>query len=325
MLHYLLRKKSVKREVFYKNNAVNILENAKVKKLAVFIEQICKTEGKYIEKLSISPDNAIKSILNQYSEFKPSIQACLKDRKNYVNEIIRFSQNQDAIKDNVSLIWFKKFLKYILECTKHGLHMAQSFMNKILGINLTEGSGKGFLKNYKPEVTIGGAVIAGTGICLGIVSAVVLLGIGLWLYSTGKIVRKLSSKPSILEKIKEKGIKWFGREEDDLPDDLLPPDLDVPNVTMSFNINTSESMIQFAKDSVKLKLFQVVLKVFFLFCLKSILSLYMCDAAAFMLTVLFALFTPGMNLITFLLLWMFIGCCSIYKYVTYNRTIVEET
>ena len=323
MLHYLLRKKSVKREVFYKNNAVNILENAKVKKLAVFIEQICKTEGKYIEKLSISPDNAIKSILNQYSEFKPSIQACLKDRKNYVNEIIRFSQNQDAIKDNVSLIWFKKFLKYILECTKHGLHMAQSFMNNILGINLTEGSGKGFLKDYKPEVTIGGAVIAGTGICLGIVSAVVLLGIGLWLYSTGKIVRKLSSKPSILEKIKEKGIKWFGREEDDLPDDLLPPDLDVPNVTMSFNINTSESLLQYAKDRTKYKLLQVCFKGICIFCLKSVLSLYMSSNMAWGISIFIAIFTPGMNLITFILIWIFIGCCSAYKSLVYNRQVAE--
>ena len=214
-----VKKKICKDVRFFTTNAVNILDNAKVKKLAVLIEQICKTEGRYIDKIAVSPDQAIKSILNQYSEFRPSVEACFKDRKNYVNEIIRFSQNTESIKDNVSLAWFKKFLKYILECVKHGLHLAKSFLNKVLGINLTEDS-KGFLKGYKPAVTVGAAILGGTGICLGIVSAVVLIGISLWLYATGKTIRKLSSNPSILEKLKTKGIKWFGREKDDLPDDL---------------------------------------------------------------------------------------------------------
>ena len=319
-----VKKKICKDVRSFTTNAVNILDNAKVKKLAVLIEQICKTEGRYIDKIAVSPDQAIKSILNQYSEFRPSVEACLKDRKNYVNEIIRFSQNNEAIKDNVSLAWFKKFLKYILECVKHGLHLAKSFLNKILGINLTEASSKDFLKNYKPAVTIGSAILCGTGLCLGIVSAVVLLGISLWLFATGKIIKKLSSKPSILEKLKQKGTKWFGREEDDLPDDLAPPDLDVPNVTMSFNVNTSESLLQYAKDKTKYKLLQVCIKCLCIFCLKSVLALYMSSDLAWGVAMFIAIFTPGMNLITYLLIWVFIGCCSAYKLLTYDSIKINE-
>lgn len=317
-----VKKKICKDVRFFTTNAVNILDNTKVKKLAVLIEQICKTEGRYIDKIAISPDQAIKSVLNQYSEFRPSVEACFKDRKNYVNEILRFSQNTESIKDNVSLAWFKKFLKYILECVKHGLHLAKSFLNKVLGIRLTEA--KGFLSDYKPVVTVGGALLVGTGICLGIVSAVVLLGIGLWLYATGKIVKKLSSKPSILEKIRRKGTKWFGKEEDDLPEDLTPPDLDVPNVTMSFNVNTSESLLQYAKDRTKYKLLQVCFKGICIFCLKSILSLYMSSNMAWGASIIIALFTPGMNLITFIMMWIFIGCCSAYKLLVYGKVDNNE-
>ena len=319
-----VKKKICKDVRFFTTNAVNILDNTKVKKLAVLIEQICKTEGRYIDKIAVSPDQAIKSILNQYSEFRPSVEACFKDRKNYVNEILRFSQNTESIKDNVSLAWFKKFLKYILECVKHGLHLAKSFLNKVLGIKLTEASSKGFLGDYKPAVTIGGAVLMGTGICLGIVSAVVLLGIGLWLCATGKIVRKLNSKPNILEKLKRKGTKWFGREEDDLPDDLTPPDLDVPNVTMSFNVNTSESLLQYAKDKTKYKLLQVCFKGICIFCLKSVLSLYMSSELAWGLSVFIAIFTPGMNLVTYVMIWIFIGCCSAYKFMAYGNIKTNE-
>lgn len=295
----------------------------KIQKLTILIEQICKTKGEYINKIAISPDQAIKSILNQYSEFKPSIESCLKDKKNYVNEVIRFSQNTDTIKDKVSLAWFKKFLKYILDCVKHGLHLAKSFMNKILGINLTEGGlskiekgASGWLKNYKPVVTVGAFAVLASQICLGIVSGVVLLGIGLWLCATGKTVKRLSSNPSIFEKIKNKAVKWFNREEDDLPDDLEPPDLDIPNVTMSFNISTSESLLQHAREHTKLKLLKVVFNAFCVYALKCLIALHLGvnNELAWIISVASGyLFSPSYNLLTYLLIWLVIGLTSMYN------------
>ena len=300
-------------------------DTKKIQKLTILIEQICKTNGKYIDKIAPSPEQAIKSILNQYSEFKPSIQSCLKDRKNFVNEIIKFSQNSESIKNHTSLLWFKKFLKYILECTKHGLHMAQAFMNKIIGIPLKEGWPKwpeiekgsnNWLKGYKPVVTFGAAALLATQVSLAIVSGIILLGIGLWMYSTGKIVRKLSSKPSILEKIKEKGIKWFGREEDDLPDDLLPPDLDIPNVTFSFSINSSESLMQHAKEHTKLKLLKAIFNSMCVYALKCLIALHFNtgNELAWIISASSGfLFSPSSNLIMYLLVWLAIGLTSMYN------------
>ena len=301
---------------------MNTNDTNRIQKLTILIEQICKTKGKYIDKIAVSPDHAIKSVLNQYSEFKPSIEACIKDRKNYVNEILRFGQNTESVRDKISLVWFKKFLKYILECVKHGLHLAKTFMSKILGIHLTEGSKtnalRDFLKNYKPAVGIGAASLFAINVSLAIVSGVVLLGVGLWLSATGKIVGKLSSKPSLFEKLKNKTVKFFSKVEDDLPDDLAPPDLDVPNVTMSFNINTSESLYQHAKEHARLKILKTIFNIFCIYATKVIIAtqLGLNSELAWLLSVSTGFFfSPASSLIIFCLIWLFIGITSMYNIV----------
>lgn len=275
----------------------------------MMIEQTCKTNGAFMRKLYPNFNEMVKSTLNQYPEFRSSILDSIKRTPNFINELMRYSQDNEQIRDKVSLVWFKKFLHYILNCAKHGIHLAKQFIGKILGVKLSEGSG--LLHRLLGHGAVFGiassAISIGTTI-LAIVSAVVLLAIGLWLEATGRIVRKLSSKPGLIERIRNKATEWFGTKEDDLPEDLTPPDLDVPNVTMSFNIGSlKEGMFDSVADNLKGSFLKSIEKIFYILCLKAVLSSYMVPGLATSIAVT-GLFIPNGFLMTFLLLVLFLGC-----------------
>ena len=273
------------------------------------IEQTCKTNGVFMKKLYPNFNEMVKSTLNQYPEFRSSILDSIRRTPNFINELMRYSQDNEQIRDKVSLVWFKKFLHYILNCAKHGIHLAKQFIGKILGVKISEGAGNIFQR------VLGGtlygfamsAISIGTTI-LAIVSAVVLLAISLWMEATGRIVRRLSSKPSLIERIKQKATEWFGTKEDDLPEELTPPDLDVPNVTMSFNVGSlKEGMFDSVADNLKGSFLKSIEKIFYILCLKAVLSSYMVPGLATGVA-LTGLFLPNGFLMTFLLLTVFLGC-----------------
>ena len=282
------------------------------------IEQTCKTNGKYLLDLYPDVDTAYKSIMNQYKEYRPSIKSCLKDPKNFVNDVMRFSQNPDLVKDKVSYLWFQNFLKYVIKCATKGMNIANSFMTKVTDKILSESQDpklfdidkikKGGIKAVSSAGTIG--FWAYNKLFLSIPAAIVLIGIGLWLSATGKIVKRLSSKPNIIDKLKKKFNDYFGSEEEDLPEELEPPNIDVPNISLQL----SESIASHMVDRVKITTSEVVIKLLFLLFLKSVLSIYMYDSIATTITILVALFAPGLNLITYLLLWISIGVCAVIRY-----------
>lgn len=280
------------------------------------IEQTCKTNGAFMRKLYPNFNEMVKSTLNQYSEFRSSILDSIRRTPNFINELMRYSQDNDQIKDKVSLVWFKKFLHYILNCAKHGIHLAKQFISKILGIHLSEGNGS-ILQRVLGTGTVYGiattAISIGTTI-LAIVAAVVMIAIGMWMEATGRIVRKLSDKPGLIERIRRKADEWFGTKEDDLPEDLTPPDLDVPNVTMSFNVGSlKEGMFDSVADNIKGNFLKAIEKIFYILCLKAVLSSYMVPGLATGIAVT-GLFIPNGFLMTFLLLTLFLGCGGIASF-----------
>jgi hypothetical protein len=278
------------------------------------IEQTCKTNGDYLLNQYPNADRALSSLLKKYKNFKPSIMSCVKEPKNYINELMRVSQDSDSVKDKVSAIWFNKFLQYITKCSTKGMAVAKNFMNKTMSTNLSEGFFKSVIKDafHIARKSIFTPLMWVMGLCLGIVSAIVIIAVGLWMRATGDIVVKLKSSPSLLTKIKEKLKKFFGETSDDLPDELEPPDLDIPNVNLS--INVSESISSFMVDSAKVKTAQVCMKVLFLLCLKAVLSLYMNPYFSTAITLGVSVFTPGMDFISYLLVWLMIGVTAIIKF-----------
>ena len=280
--------------------------------------------------------------MNHFPEYKDSILHCAKTPKTYVNEIMKFSQDSDSVKNKVSYIWFDKFLEYILRCTKKGMNLSNSLLSKVYmnddKQNLSEisvektnfekaidwGKPKANAinkqldhllktKSYKSvtnKIAVVGALWATNTFFLAVTSAVVCIGVGLWLAATGRIVTKLRSKPQFWERWKQKLHNYFGDEEEDLPDDLQPPDIDTPNISL----NLSESITSHMIDRFKITSAEVVIKIIFLLFLKAVLSLYMVESLATTIAIIAALFTPGLNLITYLLLWMSIGICTIIRY-----------
>lgn len=295
------------------------------------IEQICKTNGKYLDKIYKDIDTAEEDMLNQFPEYAPSIKNCKKDPKNFINDVMRFSQNPDTPHNRVSLAWFNKFLEFILKCIKKAFDMISKFFKYAFKTLISESDQhnnkdthikdalKGKLDDAKTSwngFIAKVPVIAGTSAVavstLGLTSAIVLIGIGLWLKATGKVVTKLHST-STLDKIKKKAKKYFGTEEDDLPDELQPPDIDVPNISLGNIQQMSESITSHMVDRIKITTSELIIKACFLLCLKAVLSFYMCEALATTLTIMAALFVPGLNLITYVLLWMFIGICALVR------------
>lgn len=303
------------------------------------IEQICKTKGKYLEDQYSNIDKAEEDILNQFPEYAPSIKSCKKEPKNFVNEVMRFSVNQDTPHNRVSLLWLHKFLEYILKCATKAMNMISKFFKNAFKVLISESEQhnhnshssndddsdkeglwnqiKGQLPNWKgmvakaPIIAGSSAVIFST---LGLTAAVILIAIGLWLKASGRVVTKLKSNPGLFELLKRKTKKFFGSEDEDIPDDLQPPDIDVPNISLgNIQQQMSESMASHMIDRVKITVSELVIKACFLLCLKAVLSFYMCEALATTLTILAALFVPGLNLITYILLWIYIGLCAIIR------------
>ena len=291
------------------------------------IEQTCKTKGQYLLDVYPDVDTAYESIMNQYKEYKSSIKSCLEDPKNFVNDVMRFSQNPDLVKDKVSYLWFQNFLKYMIKCTTKGMNIANSFMNKLKSKILSEAEDSKLFDvdklkkaGIKTISTVGSVGVRSYNkLFLSIPAAIVLIGIGLWLSATGKIVKRLSSKPSLIEKLKRKFNSYFGNEEEDLPDELEPPNIDVPNISLQL----SESIVSHMTDRVKITTSELVIKLLFLLFLKAVLSIYMYDSIATTITILVALFAPGLNLITYLLLWISIGICAIIRHFKKPKVTLE--
>lgn len=213
------------------------------------IEQICKTKGKYLKDKFIDFESFSKYFFNKFKEFKNSIMNCLNSIKNLINEIIRYAQYGMSVTDKLSLVWFKAFLNMILKAAKHGLLLATGFGKKIMGIPLKEGifstvanalkgPGKELAKPFKKAETkwtsTSISFLCINGIFLGIISSVIVLAISLWLNASNRVITKLSNKPSLIEKLRNQANDVFGADDDSIPEELMPPDPDVPSVTMSY-------------------------------------------------------------------------------------------
>ena len=94
----------------------------------------------------------------------------------------------------------------------------------------------------------------------------------------------------------------------------IEPDIDVPNINLgNIQQQMSESITSHMIDRVKITVSELIIKACFLLCLKAVLSFYMCEALSTTLTIMAALFVPGLNLITYVLLWIFIGLCALIR------------
>ena len=247
----------------------------------------------------------------------------MKDSKNYVNNLLKITQADSTVDNKVSSVWYDKFLEYITKAATKGFNISKKIINKLGGTeNLSEGhlvdDAVDFVVNSKAPAGLLSASLWAGQVVFGIISAVILVAIGLWMTATGKIVTKLSGKPGILEKLKRKFNKYFGNEESDLPDDLAPPDINVPNL----DANLSESLSQYMKDEFKKNTITVIVKFCLVLFLKSILSGYFVWWAATAIAVGIVFFLPGINLITYLLVWILLGLITLLK--KFSNVVFED-
>lgn len=241
-----------------------------------------------------------------------------------MNNVLKLTQSDadGTVNDKVSSIWYDKFLTYITKSATKGFEISKKIINKLGGTNLSEGEFVNktidFVVSSKGPASILSASLWAGQLVFGIVSSVILIAIGLWMTATGKIVTKLSGKPSLYEKYSRKFKKFFGMESDDLPEEIAPPDINVPNL----DVGLSESLQQYMQDEFKKHAITLFVKFCLILFLKSILSGYLVWWMATIVSVSIVFFLPGINLITYLLVWILLGLIALLK--KFSNVVFED-
>lgn len=290
----------------------NISSEYTIQKELAMIEEICKTNGEYLKKAYKDPETAIESVLDLNKDYAQSVKRCFKDPNNFINDLMKYSYSDSNMPEK----WASKFTEYLLKAAKKGIDISNSFVEKFK-LSKDDSLSEGIIFNShmfkifkKGGNSLKLAFLWAGGLVFGIISSIIIIAIGLWMRATGSIVTKLRDRTK-LDKALDKTKKFLGlNNEDDIPDDLEPPNLDVPN----FNVNLSEGLVASAKSGIVVGTATIAVKTVFLFALKAVLSLNFGGFAATAITFGVASFAPAMNLIAYLVMWVSMGCISAVKY-----------
>lgn len=212
------------KEVFFINTP------SKQQRLAAIdlVEKNSRSTGQFLKKDVQDFKVYISKIQKMFPAYSSNLNSCLNSTKNILTEVVAVVHKDMVIKNNLQLKWFKSFLKTILNCIRAGLNFALGFINNFV---------KNSVKNLGD--TILGASVAAvsltmltTSVVIGVVAAMIILGLGLWMNSAEKKSVVLRTEPKIMDKIKIK-IDDYMNTDDEIPEELLPPEPKTPNVTLT--------------------------------------------------------------------------------------------
>jgi len=222
------------------------------------VEQNCRTKGQTLKNMNKDFPMFVKNIRAKYPAYSKSIENCMTSVKNVISELTKWSHIGSDVKSSISLDWFKSLLKTVLKCAKHGLFFASALLRRI-----TKDANKTYFDTVTASAMTG--VITAfafgiTGILVGVVASVIILGIALWNESAKRKMYNIKKKPSLLDALKKRisrAKKMIGGDDDEWPEELQPPEPSVPNVSASF---IHEGKITESMEMVGAALFALFLK-----------------------------------------------------------------
>jgi len=156
-----------------------------------------------------------------------SVKNCFESTKNVLKEIVKWIQAEQKVDNKLKLVWFKSFINMVIACIRAGLNFALGWINRFLR-NATESLPSGFLYALG---TMTAVTFVTSSLILGIVSAVLIIGMTIWRQMAEDIDYEIRKNPSIWQRIKEKISDWLNLGNDDeIPEELLPPEPKAPNI-----------------------------------------------------------------------------------------------
>lgn len=191
------------------------------------IEKNCKSKGKYLKSEVQDLNKFVEKVKNVYPAYNVSIKNCFESTKNILKEIVKWIQAEQKVDNKLKLVWFKSFINMVIACIRAGLNFALGWINRFLR-NATESLPSGFLYALG---TMTAVTFVTSSLILGIVSAVLIIGMTIWRQMAEDIDYKIRKNPSIWQRIKEKISDWLNLGNDDeIPEELLPPEPKAPNI-----------------------------------------------------------------------------------------------
>jgi len=250
------------------------------------VERNARSKGQYLKKDITDFPNFINNVTKKYPAYTSTIKKCLESTKNILSEIMTWAHENLTIDNLVQLKWFKSFLKTVLNSLRAGLNFALSMLNHYIKVS-TSNPGNAAIASV---LNVAVVTMATSSAILGIISAVITLGMSLWLNSAEKNCIQLNREPGLLDKIKGKINSWFDKDED-IPEELLPPEPKTPSITMT-NIKEDASLVG---------------AFIFLIFLKAAIAHRFNEEIKQKTTILSALFTPTGALLGLLTTMMLVG------------------
>ena len=203
------------------------------------VEKNCKSKGAYLKEHVKDYNKFLNKISRMYPAYTKTTNACLSSSKNILIELVKCVHMDNKITNSIQLKWFKSFLNTIVNCVKAGLSVVLGMLNNYIKRSTQDLFNTAVSAVYTTFMV----TLITSSVVVGVVSAVVILGIGLWMNSAEKQMNDLRIKkgPSWWDKFKDKMSGIFGDDEE-VPEELLPPEPKTPNITATI-INESAGAI----------------------------------------------------------------------------------
>lgn len=192
------------------------------------VEQNSRSKGSYLKPQTQDFSAFVETVQAQYPAYKNTISNCMGSIKNIIGELTKWTHVGLDVKDSLQLEWFKSLLKTVLRSARHGLFFASALLKRITRTFVSTIPNS--VMSALSSVAVGSALNA---TLVGVVAAVVILGISLWLNVVQVKTVTLRKKPSLLDIWRKKFQSTLGGGTDVLPEELIPPEPQVPNVAVS--------------------------------------------------------------------------------------------
>lgn len=210
------------------SDRLNIIEDVEIN---------CKQKGHYHNVSVETYKEFLQDVTNQYPMFKNSITKSIDDPKNVIKEYIKFAHGGAEVDDIVKKSWFKNLLLTILKSAKTALKFAYNLIRRF-GKYIRHEVTKNAVDTVTANALVIGFSLTLGGLVIGIVSAVVIIGLSIWFNKIDMKNKDIKTEKDWKDKIK----KWKdilvnrakGKPDNvELPEELRPPEPEAPNVSVS--------------------------------------------------------------------------------------------
>jgi len=252
------------------------------------VELNAKQNGKYLNVTIPTYKEFVNDIIQKYPDSKDAVTNILDNPKNIIKEYVKYAHVGVEINNVVDKEWFKTLLVLILKSAKAALNLAYNLVRSV-GRYVKER----MTNNVIDRLSLGGVVVGISlslaGLVAGLTACVIMIALSTWLSRVNKKMNAIQVKDeaSWWDKIKAFSKQIYdaitGKEPEPLPEELTPPEPEIPNISFTF---IREGMIDEAAGM------EIIMGGLFVLFLKAVIAYRLSEELSEKLKYLGALFKP---------------------------------